>query len=280
MNSSMSKIRLLRSSDIPNCLELSRQAGWNQLESDWERTLSLAPDSSFGIEVDGAIISTTTAIKHGPDLAWIGMVLTHEQHRGQGHATSLLKHSIAAVKDKVRWIKLDATEQGKPLYASLGFTPETPVGRWRRPAGPVEKSTSYLIHDYAIDPSFDRAYFGAYRVPTLNAVRRDGVCRFVVSYGYAMSRKGANSHYFGPCVVRSTEAARALLENTIEEFGKDRDIFWDLFTNNNEAVRLARQYGFQPERSLTRMAMPTRPGELPLLRNESSVFAIAGFEYG
>ncbi len=275
----MSKIRLLRASDLPACLELSRQAGWNQLPGDWERMLTLAPDSSFGLEADGVIVSTTTAIKHGPDLAWIGMVLTHEQHRGKGYATSLVKHAINHVRDKVRWIKLDATDQGKPLYAALGFTDETPIGRWRRPAGPSTKSTSYLIHDYAIDPSFDRAYFGAYRVPALNAIRRDGVCRFVVSYGYAMSRPGALAHYFGPCVVRSVEAARALLENTLEEYG-DRDIFWDLFTNNTEAVRLARQYGFQPERSLTRMAMPGKPGELPLLRNESSVFAIAGFEYG
>jgi GNAT superfamily N-acetyltransferase len=275
----MSKIRHLRASDIPSCLELSRQAGWNQLQSDWERMLSLAPDTSFGIEADGAIVSTATALKHGPDLAWIGMVLTHERHRGKGLATSLVQHAISSVSSEVRWIKLDASDQGKQIYVSLGFTDECPVSRWRRPAGPSAKSTSYLIHDYAIDPSFDRAYFGAHRLAALNALRRDGECSFVVSYGYAMSRPGELAHYFGPCGVRSTEAARALLEHTLEKHA-DRDIFWDLFTHNKEAVRLARQYGFQPERSLTRMAKPSKPGELPILRNESSIFAIAGFEYG
>lgn len=57
-------------------------------------------------------------------------------------------------------------------------------------------------------------------------------------------------------------------------------MFWDLFAGNRDAVKLAREYGFQPVRHLTRMALRCDPDVVPMLRNESSVFAIAGFEYG
>ncbi len=273
------KIRPLRSNDIPSLLELSQQAGWNQTQADWERMIALAPDACHGIEADDRIVSSTTGIRHGHDLAWIGMVLTHEAHRGRGYATALVQHAIDHLRDKVAWIKLDATDTGKPVYARLGFQDETEVQRWERKPGPVEKASSYLIHEYAVDPSFDRAYFGAYRVPLLNALRRDGESCFVVGYGYAMSRPGARARHLGPCVVRSTEAARALVEDVLAKHGGE-SVIWDLFPSNADAVRLAKQYGFQPMRHLTRMALPCRPDVLPILRNESSVFAIAGFEYG
>jgi GNAT superfamily N-acetyltransferase len=275
----MSKLRLLRNSDLPHLVELSRHAGWNQTPADWERTLQQAHDTAWGIEVDGRVVSSTTGMLYPQNLAWIGMVLTHPEHRGRGHATSLLKHALESLGDRAEWIKLDATDEGKPIYEKLGFQVEQHLQRWHRPAGPVSKISSYLVHDYAVDPSFDRAYFGAYRIPLLNALRRDGDSRFVVGYGYAMTRPGALATYFGPCVVRTVEAARALLENSIASH-PDEEMFWDLFVDNKDAVKLAREYGFHPVRHTTRMGLRCSPNALPILRNESSVFAIAGFEYG
>ncbi len=273
----MSKIRLLRNADLPQLLELSRHADWNQTQADWERMLQHA--ACWGMDVDGEIVSSTTGIVYPHNLAWIGMVLTHPEHRGRGHATALMKHAVDELRGRVDWLKLDATDLGRPIYEKLGFELESHLQRWQRPAGPVAKLSSYLVHDYAVDPSFDRAYFGAYRIPLLNALRRDGDSRFVVGYGYAMTRRGAQATYFGPCVVRTLEAARALLENAIESH-QNEPMFWDLFAANKDAVKLAREYGFQPVRHLTRMALRCSPDALPILRNESSVFAIAGFEYG
>ena len=68
------KIRLLKPADLPHLLDLSRQAGWNQTETDWSRLLSLAPQSCFGIEVGGHIVASTSAINYAAEVAWIGMV--------------------------------------------------------------------------------------------------------------------------------------------------------------------------------------------------------------
>lgn len=265
---------------MPDLMELSRRAGWNQTTADWERTLTLCPESAFGIEEDGHVVSTTTAIRYANDLAWIGMVLTHPEHRGKGNAKKLMDHTLKHVAATgTRWVKLDATAEGRPLYQKFGFVDECPVERWKRAAGKGPNGDRHpLVHDYVVDPSFDRAYFGAYRVPLLNALAKQGAA-FVVGYGYAMGRPGEVAAYFGPCVVGTREAARKLLEWFLSRF-PNQDLYWDLFPENSDAVQLAIDYGFEPARHLTRMGMPTRKGETPLLKNNSSVFAIAGFEYG
>jgi hypothetical protein len=60
----------------------------------------------------------------------------------------------------------------------------------------------------------------------------------------------------------------------------DTDSFWDLFPENKDAVQLAIDYGFEPARQLTRMAMRLSPGAMAIRQHNASVFAIAGFEYG
>ena len=186
------KIRVLRSTDLPHLLELSRRSAWNQTEADWRRLLALAPASCFGIESGGEIVASTTALGYAKELAWIGMVLTHPGHRGQGMATALLGHTLAYLEaQEVGWAKLDATEQGRPIYAKVGFRDECPVERWRRAPGKgFTAATTRPVHPYVIDPSFDRAYFGAHRIPLLAALLAQSPAEMVVGYGYAMDRPG------------------------------------------------------------------------------------------
>ncbi len=275
------RIRLLKPVDLPHLLDLSRQAGWNQTEPDWSRLLSLAPQSCFGIEAGGRIVASTTAINYAGEVAWIGMVLTDAAHRRQGMASALIDHTLKYLKDQdVQWAKLDATEAGRPIYAKLGFQDECPVERWRRPAGKGFTPTmSRPVHPYVIDPSFDRAYFGAYRIPLLAALTKEAQAELVVGYGYAMNRPGDRARYFGPSVVRTREAARQLLERFLATYPNEQ-IYWDLLPDNSDAVQLAIDNGFEPDRHLVRMSLAIRPGARALVQNSSSVFAIAGFEYG
>jgi hypothetical protein len=50
---------------------------------------------------------------------------------------------------------------------------------------------------------------------------------------------------------------------------------WDLFPGNQDAVALARDLGFSPQRHLVRMARGKEPHE-----KDNAVYAIAGFELG
>src|SRR5579862_3873502 len=90
----MWSVRLLEQRHIPQALGLSEAAGWNQTAADWERLLALAPHGCFGIEMDGILAATTTAICYGQDLAWIGMVLTASEYRRRALARTLLHHAL------------------------------------------------------------------------------------------------------------------------------------------------------------------------------------------
>ena len=126
----MVTIRAFTEQDVPFGLELCRIAGWNQLAADWMRLVKLAPDGVFVVEADGARCGTATAVCYDRRLAWIGMILVHPDFRGRGIGSRMMTtciehlHALGAAA-----IKVDATDQGRPVYLKLGFRDEQPI--WR-----------------------------------------------------------------------------------------------------------------------------------------------------
>ena len=94
-----------------------------------------------------------------------------------------------------------------------------------------------------------------------------------------MGRPGSKAAYFGPCVSRDVEAARNLLSWFLSRHPQET-VYWDLLPGNAEALRLARDFSFQPLRKLIRMARRGVAGAPEFVHDDSQVFAIAGFEYG
>src|SRR5215831_21224799 len=159
----VTEVRLLSAADIPAGMRLKAAAGWNQTEADWQRVLMLEPDGCFAIECDGHVRATATAVCFGEELAWVGMVLTDGQYRGRGFARQLMEHTLAYLRGRrVAWIKLDATDMGRPLYERLGFREEGGIERWIRPAGawPRQRST---VGRFDLDAALDREAYGADR---------------------------------------------------------------------------------------------------------------------
>src|SRR5438067_1535845 len=112
-------------------MALKEEAGWNQTEQDWLNLFEFAPDSCFGIDIDSTLAATTTLVRYGSDLAWVGMVLTAARCRRQGLASALMQHALDFLTRKpVDWIKLDATEMGQAVYRNFGFQDECVIERW------------------------------------------------------------------------------------------------------------------------------------------------------
>src|SRR2546423_14270320 len=121
-------LRSMRAEDVPAAFNLSAQAGWNQTEEDWRTLLELAPKTCLAIEVDGELAATTTLVCYGSRLAWIGMVLTKASFRGHGFARRLLTQALALADEmQIESVKLDATDQGRPIYEKMGFRCEQVV---------------------------------------------------------------------------------------------------------------------------------------------------------
>ena len=270
-------LRKLRPSDVPAALQLSTEAGWNQTADDWRMLIDLAPDGCLGIDVDGELASTATLLCYGRRLAWIGMVLTRIAFRGHGYARRLLTETLTlADRMRIESVKLDATDQGQPLYEKLGFRPEQPVERWARTepssprsADPKAAGEATSANWHAADP----AAFGLDRTPLLEnlALRHRPLTS---GQSYLLTRPGRLTHYLGPSVADSPAIAQALLSRALQ-IPNQAGFSWDILLENTAAVRLARDFEFTPKRHLLRMVRGK-----DLRGQEQSIFAIAGFELG
>jgi GNAT superfamily N-acetyltransferase len=269
-------------------MRLKDEAGWNQTPQDWERFITASPLGCFAAEKDGSVVGTSTTIIYGGTLAWIGMVLVDSRHRGEGIGTELLDRAIAYLESMgVSAIKLDATPQGKPIYARRGFLEECSMERWilrRHAAG--WKSTDPRASDDSgmLSPdvlSLDRETFGADRGPLLLSLaaeapelvllnRSDGALR-----GYALGRHGSSADHLGPWAASEPDIAEELLDGFLNRSTRDQ-VYVDRACANPWVPDLLRTRGFEPTRPLIRMyrgsrASSGRPGGL---------CAILGPEFG
>ncbi|MCC7155911.1 MAG: GNAT family N-acetyltransferase [Bryobacterales bacterium] len=271
----MAEIRRLRESDVPQAYELSTIAGWNQTKADWKRLLNLDPDGCFCVEQDGQVVTTTTAVRHGGDLVWIGMVLTRPEYRGRGLARRLMVHALEWLESQdVSRSMLDATEMGQPLYEKLGFVSDYPVERWFRRASDEKPDDSAMgafdVKDWV---KLDSAAFGADRSRLLDLM--DGGSGFAIeNQGYALGRPGRIASYFGPCVAVDVDVARSLLVKFLAGL-RGEAVIWDLIPASPGIVHLARAFGFDPMRHMVRMR---RGGEY--VPPSPRIVAMAGLEFG
>lgn len=270
-------LRRLASTDLPAALELSEQAGWNQTVDDWRMLIDLAPEGCFAIEVDGELAATTTLLCYGRRLAWIGMVLTKKPYRGRGFARRLLTQALTlADQTAIETVKLDATDQGQPLYEKMGFRSEQAVERWTRQGTKRTIGTADPVGDHPAENwlTTDHLAFGADRSALLEHLARRGQPAFGVDGSYWLTRPGRYSDYLGPSVCDAPKTARALIERALPT-ASCRDCSWDLFPANGNATAIARDFAFTPTRRLERMVRGK-----DLHTNNDSIFAIAGFELG
>ncbi|MGA9977850.1 MAG: GNAT family N-acetyltransferase [Candidatus Sulfotelmatobacter sp.] len=272
-------LRKLAASDLPAALELSEQAGWNQTADDWSMLIDLTPEGSLAIEVDGELAATTTLLCYGRRLAWIGMVLTKKSYRGRGFARRLLTQALSlADQSAIETVKLDATDQGQPLYEKMGFRSEEAVERWTRPGTGCTTATTDPVGERPSEKEnwrmADHRAFGADRSELLEGLARRGQPPFVIDGSYWLTRPGRYSHYLGPSVCDGPRTARALIERALPTAG-NRDCLWDLFPANADAAEIARDLAFTPTRRLQRMVRGK-----DLHAHNDSIYAIAGFELG
>ncbi len=267
--------RKLRVSDIPAAAQLSAEAGWNQTEEDWRLLIDLAPEGCLAIEAEGELAATTTLLCYGRHLAWIGMVLTKMSYRRRGFARRLLTEALTLADCmKIETVKLDATNQGQPLYEKLGFRSEQPVERWSRPVsrdGPKPESSpgaTSAPHWYVADP---RA-FGVDRSQLLEKLAA-GNPPTSIGTSYLLTRPGRLTRYLGPCIADDPQSAQALIQRAVQQPASEWS--WDLLPENAHAVAIAQELSFAPKRHLLRMVRGK-----DLRGQEKGIYAIAGFELG
>ena len=294
------RIRRMTIDDLPLGLRLTRQAGWNQTESDWQRFMGMEPDGCFVAELDGSSAgTTTTCIFDG--VAWIAMVLVDKSVRGRGIGTGLLKHALDYLKKRnVRTVRLDATPAGRPIYEKLGFVPEYELARYEGvvkdlrltiadcrlpieksktclPTGKIENRKSKIVFSDIIE--FDRRMTGTNRAKMLTKLFEEFpelvrcVRRGSKVEGYAAARPGANATQVGPCIATASAGPSLLSDSLSRCVGKP--VFIDVPLDNAGAVRIAEAAQLTVQRRFTRMCIGERISD-----NVQAIWASSGPEKG
>jgi GNAT superfamily N-acetyltransferase len=277
------RIRQMLRDDIPLGMRLKEEAGWNQVEPDWERLLDLQSDGCWVAEFDGEAVGTVTSYRFG-QVAWIAMMLVAEAYRGRGIGRALMTRALEDLdRHGVRSVRLDATPLGRPLYESLGFIPETTFARFAGvlPSSDGSAELAPWSSSSRLDEliAFDREVTQTDRGRLLSRLASEhGTSLRVVEdergvAGFLMARPGSNARQIGPCVANEA-AGRLLLADAGRRYAGE-SVFIDVPVENAQATGMAESFGLQPARLLLRMGRGPR-----VVEDLARLWASAGPEKG
>ncbi|MCC2252260.1 MAG: GNAT family N-acetyltransferase [Bacillota bacterium] len=105
--------------DIPGLIALSAAVGWDYDKHEIRTVMSSG--KVYGHKnMEGKIVSSAAIIPYGSSLASIGMVIVHPDYRGKGLGRKVTQKCLDSVSDETT-VMLIATDEGKPMYESMGF---------------------------------------------------------------------------------------------------------------------------------------------------------------
>jgi GNAT superfamily N-acetyltransferase len=258
--------------DLPDLEALVAAAGWNQTRADWQ--LFLDHGRVWCIRDDaGRPVASAALLPYPPATAWISMVLTLPEARGQGHGTKLFAEAMAAAEAMGLAPQLDATPLGRLIYRAAGFRSLLGLHRWRRPGQPLGTVTAGAAEPMAAI-EWDRRSLGFARPWLVEALAARGPAA-VTEEGIALSRRGRRATQIGPIIARDEAAALGLLDAMLDKLGRGTEVVVDAVDGRPSFTAALLKAGFAAERPFARMAKGAVPRG-----NDALLFAIAGPELG
>jgi GNAT superfamily N-acetyltransferase len=268
---------------LAGCLALSTSARWNQNAADWRLMLYIG--RGWGILLaDGTLAASTLVLPYGR-FAWVSMVLALPSQRRKGYATRLLRTALAALRERALTPILDATPDGRAVYAQEGFVDtwgfrrlqlRAPAAAFERPAG----ARALRESDWPRLLELDARAFGASRETLLRALAaRLPAAALVLEgargpQGFLLGREGREALQLGPLVAHDAGTARALLAAALTAVRPP--LYLDLVDREPGLGAWLESLGFAFQRPFTRMVhgASAAPGEAGL------VYCPAGPELG
>jgi len=279
---------LLRPEDFGDAGALVREAGWNQIDTDWRIFLDLG--KVFAIRTTGGRVIATAAVLPFDGFGWISMVLVTGEFRRRGLASRLMRRCIDDLTASGKVPVLDATPDGRKVYGALGFEDTWSFHRFtlreRAPLpepDPVPPGVTVVPIGDAIWPrlcDYDATAFGTdrsallarmrgrLRAGELAALRGDRVV------GFVMGRDGRTCAQLGPLVADDDPIARALLARALAAVAGP--LYIDTVDSHPAIRSWLEARGFTTQRPLTRMVYRRRTG----FDDPARTYAVVGPEFG
>jgi GNAT superfamily N-acetyltransferase len=209
------------------------------------------------------------------------MILVHPDFRRKGIASALMNKCVEHLQDlKVESIKLDATDQGRLVYAKLGFIDEQLICRYVAEKQTAESSSRLDTPDWTQIKKADLEVFGADRLALLKTLCKNGFSSQNFNlpekiFGYGFARCGFDASFIGPLVASNKDTAKNILGDLLKKLPAGR-VYMDILPQNKQAKELAELMGFKVVRELMRMYLgsPGNSGKTEM------IYSATGFELG
>lgn len=214
-------LRRMTADDLVAAQMLSSEQKWPHRIEDWEMLLSFG--FGYVIERENRVVGTAMAWLYGDDAATLGMFIISPELRSQGLGRRLMETVLSDLGD--RTVMLNATDDGIPLYRSLGFEVGAPVFQHQGAAFSVPMAA--LIPDERLRPlgakDMDTLHSLARRATGMN---RDALVNLLVPgaqgivltrgnepVGFSLFRRFGYGYVVGPTIAPDTGGAKALISH-------------------------------------------------------------------
>lgn len=266
---------------------LSVEAGWNQNATDWR--FMLETGRGFGCRsANGYWEASSLVLPLGRSLSWISMVLVTKARRRAGLGTALLKRCVEEVRAADGVAGLDATEQGRPLYLTLGFHDLYRISRWH-----LDKAAEAVAPPSGMNlrpcVSTDLKGISRYDQPR-SAMERPGILAHLAGrqrrlawiaenaegtcVGFVLGREGRLANSIGPVVADDEAIGLALIARAAAAVSGP--FILDVPEVHGDIRRWLWKQGAVSPRAYVRMTL----GEVKGLEDPGRLFALAGPELG
>jgi ribosomal protein S18 acetylase RimI-like enzyme len=223
------------------------------------------------------------ATDYGP-FAYLGMMTVRKEFQGRGIGGRLLRQELRWLDELgVSFLRLDATDEGYPIYRRNGFDVLDRAVVLRLPKRspfPQSPADVRVLEAAALEElvAFDTPVFGASRAMLLRALLEDFPGRAFCSHDASGDMNGflvAQYTRLGPWVARDPESADSLLQAALA-LPFDGLPVAVAPGRNRAAFELLERYGFVRERESRHM----QRGTLASPDDRTSIYGLTSFAVG
>lgn len=263
----MTRVEPMTQHDLALVLDWAAAEGWNPGLDDASVFFGADPGGFLVKRVEGRVVSAISVVNHAPELAFLGLYITHPGFRGQGHGRDVWAAGLAHAG--ARTVGLDGVPAQLDTYALAGFerTGRTVrfAGRMQAAPGPAprpatEADMPALLTSDARAEGYSR---DAFIRPWLAgcATRRTRVIDGAAGSApaYATARQCREGQKIGPLACGTEAEARAL----IGALSAGGPVMIDVPDTSPDLAALLEREGFSPVFETARMYLGEPPHASP-----------------
>ena len=266
---------------VETIIDWAAAEGWNPGLHDAAAFQATDPEGFLLGSIDGDPIGAISAVRYGPDFAFLGLYIVRPEFRGRGHGLAMWRAGME-LAGAASTIGLDGVVERQGDYARSGFVL---VRRNIRYGGTGGGSASRgLVALDSVDAATIRAYdatvFPVARQAFLDAwLGMPGIHGVAAVHdgevaGYGVARPCRSGVKVGPLFADDVDVAGAILAG-LSAWAGEQPIFLDVPEPNDAARGLAERHGMTPVFETARMYSGPAPDE-PIER----IFGVTTFELG